>query len=286
MDLSIIIVSWNVKERLRENLRTLFEYGQNIEKEVFVVDNNSADNSVEMIRQEFPQVKLIANPENLGFAKANNQAIKGAQGDFILLLNPDMKILPGTLENMISWMKENKQAWVASCYLENEKGELIKHVRHFPKFSDQLAIVLKLPIFFPGILDNYIIKDFNYNKPGKADSVRGGFFMIRKEALKEVGLLDERFFIWFEEVDYCKRVYKHGGEVWYTPVSKCIDYIGQSFKQVPRGRTQRYFRNSMLEYFRKWKPIWEYYLLHIAWWIGLSLAFLGNAFGIKSNSKT
>lgn len=304
MDLSIIIVSWKVKDKLRENLTALFASSRAISFEVFAVDNNSADGTVEMLRNEFSEVhpvksspgegrdatfhgvKAIANAENFGFAKANNQAIKEARGDFVLLLNPDMKIQPDSLVKMIEWMRSNSQASVAGCHLVNEQGETIKHVRRFPRVWDQLAIILKLPHIFPKILDDYIVADFDYGKPAKVDSIRGGFFMMRKEMIQKIGLLDERFFVWFEEVDYCRRVKEAGGEVWYTPAAKCTDYVGQSFKQVPRGTTQKYFRDSMLKYFKKWHPVWEYSVLGIAWPAGMLIAWVSDRLGYKSKVRT
>lgn len=316
MDLSIIIVSWNVGEKLKENLLALFKSEGDISFEVFVVDNNSQDGTAEMVKNEFPQVypvksdqlvgakqfngvKLIANKENLGFAKANNQAIKQARGEFILLLNPDMRVLPDTLANMAKWMRKNKQASVAGCHLIDEPGNTIKHVRKFPTIWDQLAIVLKLPHIFPNILDKYLRVDFDYSKPAKVDSVRGGFFMINTGALRATPLLDERYFLWFEEVDFCRQVYKKNarllrqpadaarqGEVWYTPAAECVDYMGQSFKQLPRGKTQKYFRDSMLKYFKKWHSAWQFRLLRLAWPFGLFITWTGEKIKFKSKANT
>lgn len=287
MELSIIIVSWNVKDRLRDNLRSIFY--SSISKsnfEVFVVDNNSSDGTVELVRREFPEVILIENKDNLGFAKANNQALKQARGDYFLLLNPDMKVFPDTLDKMLGWMKTNQQVSVAGCHLIDELGEIVKHVRRFPTFIDQLAIVLKMPHLFPTVLSNYLRNDFDYSVAAKVDSVRGGFFMLRKETLEKIGLLDERFFVWFEEVDYCRRVSQAGGEVWYTPTVKCIDYVGQSFNQVKRGTTQKYFRNSMLLYFKKWHPFWQYLILRLAWPISKLMVWSGELIKFKRVAKT
>lgn len=302
--LSIIIVSWNVRDRLKENLTALFKSEGDVSFEVFVVDNNSQDKTTEMVKKEFPQVKLIANAENFGFAKANNQAIKQAQGEFILLLNPDMRVFPDTLAKMAKWMRENGQADVAGCHLIDEQGNTIKHVRRFPTIWDQMAIVLKLPHLFPKILNKYLRVDFDYTKSAKVDSVRGGFFMFRlrpsyAKALAceqgyggqvrrgiELPLLDERYFVWFEEVDFCRQVCKNGREVWYTPAAECIDYVGQSFKQLPRGLAQSYFKESMLKYFRKWQPNWQYWLLKIIWPLGIILVLTGEKFRRKSKVRT
>jgi len=286
MDLSIIIVSWSVREKLRENLTALFKSEGDFNFEVFVVDNNSADGTAETIKKEFPGVKLIANKENLGFARANNQAIKYSTGRYILLLNPDMRVFGDTLDNMIGWMDDYKQASVAGCHLIDETGKTIRHVRNFPKLSDQLAIVLKLPHLFPSVLNKYLRSDFDYDRPAKVDSVRGGFFMVRSEAMGEIGLLDERFFVWFEEVDYSKRAANAGYEVWYTNAAECIDYVGQSFQQLKRGRAQRYFRDSMLKYFKKWHPAWQFRVLRLAWPIGIFITFVGNIFRLRPRTKT
>jgi GT2 family glycosyltransferase len=287
MNLSIIIVSWNVGEKLRENLRAIFnsENGD-FSYEVFVIDNNSRDGTIEMISAEFPQVKLIANQENFGFARACNQGIRIARGDYILLLNPDMRIFPETLKNMVGWMDNHKEAAIAGCRLINEKGETIKQARRFPTIWDQLAIVLKLPHLSSGILNKYLQVNFDYSQAVKVDSIRGGFFMMREEAIDKIGLLDEQFFLWFEEVDYCRRAKEAGLEVWYTPVAECVDYVGQSFKQVKRGVTQKYFRDSMLKYFKKWQPLWQYYLLKIAWPFGIFLTWAGELGGFKARAKT
>ncbi|MCK5415991.1 glycosyltransferase family 2 protein [Candidatus Parcubacteria bacterium] len=285
LKLSVIIVSWNTKEKLEENLIELFKSKVNFDFEVFVVDNNSFDDSTEMVEEKFSEVKLIKNKENFGFAKANNQAIKKAKGEYVLLLNPDMKVFSDTLENIIKWMDENKQASLAGCKLVNKEGEIIKHVRKFPTFFNQLMIILKIPHVLPFVLNNYLQKNFDYSKTEKVDSIRGAFFMMRTNHDENENislLLDERYFLWFEEVDFCKQLKKKNKEVWYTPIAKCTDYIGQSFGQVPRGVTQKYFKNSQLKYFKKWHSWIEYQVLSLAWIFGILISKLK----IKSRTKT
>lgn len=285
MDLSIVIVSWNVKEKLKDNLRALYE-SRGASFEVFVVDNNSADGTALMVKKYYPRVKLIVNRENLGFAKANNQAIRQASGRYILLLNPDMRVFDDTLANMFSWMNAHERAWVAGCRLIDESARIVNQVRRFPRLADQLAIVLKIPHLFPAVLNNYLRSDFDYLKSASVDSIRGGFFMIRKRAIEKIGLLDERFFLWFEEVDYCRRVKAAGGQVWYMPNAECIDLVGQSFKQIESLIKQRYFRDSMLKYFKKWQPGYEYLILRLAWPVGLLIVWLGDKLNITSRVRT
>lgn len=270
MDISIIIVSWKLKEKLRHNLEALELALKELKAEIFVVDNNSQDGTVEMIQREFKDIKLIANTDNLGFAKANNQAIAQAKGDFILLLNPDMKVFEDTIIKALAWAQANKQATVSGFYLQNENGDLLPQVRRFPKLRDQLMLTLKLPHIFPALLNKYLFTNFDYNQAQRVDSIRGSFFLINRSSWQEISglyepFLDERYFIWFEEVDFCREVYKNGGEVWYSPAAKCRDYIGQSFRQLPRSTKQVYFQNSMLAYFKKWHPLSDYYVIKTAW---------------------
>lgn len=285
MDFSIIIVSWNVREKLKNNLRALYE-SKGAEFEVFVVDNNSADGTASMVEQDYPPVKLIVNRENYGFARANNQAIKQAQGRYILLLNPDMRLFDDTLSRIVSWADSHDKAWVIGCRLIDESARIIKQVRRFPTLVDQLAIILKIPHIFPAVLDKYLRNDFDYSKSASVDSIRGGFFMIRKQTVEKIGLLDERFFLWFEEVDYCRRVREAGGEIWYVPTVECIDLLGQSFKQLGSLIKQKYFRDSMLKYFKKWQPIWQYWTLRLAWPLGLLIVRLGDKLKITSRART
>lgn len=270
MDLSIIIVSWKVKEKLQANLTALFKSQGDFSYEVFVVDNNSGDGTIEMIKADFPQVKLVVNTENVGFSKANNQAIEQSVGDYILLLNPDMLVNNDTLIKSLSWAKNNQQATVSSIRLVNEQGEIIKHIRRFPTLFDQLMVVLKIPHFLPVVLNRYLYSNFNYDNEARVDSVRGAFFLINKKVWAEISkqnlpLLDERYFIWFEEVDFCKQVYQNGGEVWYSPAATCLDYIGVSFEQVKINIKQKYFEESMIKYFKKWKEKYQVIILQAAW---------------------
>lgn len=287
MNLSIIIVSYNVKDKLQKNLESIlnskFSETEDFSLEVFVVDNASVDASADMVEKYFPDVKLIRNEKNFGFSKACNIAIKESKGDFILLLNPDMRLFPETLYQSWKFAKKNPQAVVSSCLLVDSNNKTIKHVRRFPKFLDQLAIVLKIPHIFPRVLKSYLYSDFDYNLAQKVDSVRGSFFMINKDSYQQLSgfdfpLLDERYFVWFEEVDFCRQVYKMGGEVWYNPNAFCLDYVGQSFALLKKGRTQKYFSESMLKYFRKWHPAWQYYVLQVVWPFGKFLTFIFSSF--------
>lgn len=283
MDLSIIIVSWNVKDLLRENLKAIYSNTQNLDFEVIVVDNNSADDTIVMVKTEFEQVTLINNSENKGFAAGNNQGIKIAKGDYILLLNPDMRVNNNTLSGMIAWMRKHDDVGVATCKLLKADGTIIPHVRRYPTVWDQSAIVLKIAHLFPKLLDKYLWRDFDYSKEAEVDSVRGSFFMMPCEVVQKLGGLDERYFIWFEEVDFCRQVKQAGYKVMYTPVVECIDYVGKSFSQVQRYKTQMMFTDSMLKYFKKWHLGWQSAWIQMIRPIGLASAWVAEKIGMKRN---
>lgn len=285
MDFSIVIVSWNVKDKLRDNLKSILA-SSGASFEIIVVDNASSDGTADLVRNEFPQVQLIANSVNLGFAKACNQALALAKGSYLLLLNPDMKLEPTTLSNCLNWLKNEPRAAISGIKLKDSQGENIAQVRRFPRLGDQLAIVLKLAHLAPALLNNYLRRDFDYAKAQVVDSIRGAFFIIRRSTFEKLGPLDERYFLWFEEVDYCRRAKEAGLEVWYTPAAEAIDYVGQSFNQVKRSVKQGYFRASMIAYFKKWQPAWEATLIEIAWDFSEGIMAIADLFNLKARTKT
>lgn len=286
MDFSIIIVSWNVKDRLRANLQALADSQGESSCEIIVVDNASHDGTAAMVQSEFPTVRLIANQENQGFAKACNQGMREAQEKVFILLNPDMRVQPTTLSHLKQWLTTNPQADVVGIKLVDEQGTLVRHVRRFPKWTNQLAIILKLPHIFPAILHHYLQIDFNYEAAAAVEVVRGAFFVLPRRTVERFGYLDERYFLWFEEVDYCRTVHEQGGQVWYTPVAQAEDFVGQSFAQVSRPKKQAYFRDSMLTYFKKWHAQWQVVILQLAWEVAEALVWYGEKANLKSRTKT
>jgi len=293
MKLSIIIVAWRVQDKLKNNLQAIFSStglqslsnSTGFSCEVFVVDNNSGDGTVDMVGETFPQVKVIANKTNQGFAYAVNQVLLEAQGEYILLLNPDMLVKPDTLNKLLVWADHHPQATAMSCKLVDQAGKIIKHICSFPNWFNQLAIILKLPHLLPNILNNYLLKDFDYSQEAMVDSVRGSFLLLRQSTIEQVGLLDERYFIWFEDVDYCRSLQNMGLELWYIPTVECVDYVGQSFKQVRTLTTQKYFRDSMLKYFAKWHNRWQVIILTIAWAIIWPAICLANLLQLKGKNR-
>jgi GT2 family glycosyltransferase len=255
MDLSIITVTWNSRELIGEQIKSVKAGCKNISFEQIIADNASTDKTAEIIAREFPEVKLIKNDKNMGFAFPNNQAAKLATGEFLLFLNPDMRVAEGSLDKIAEWMRNHSDVGLASCKLLDDKGNLNKDAlpRRFPTIWDQAAIILKLPHLLPQIIDRYLFKEFNPEVEQEVDSVRGSFMITRRKICEKLGwAFDPRYFIWFEDVDFCREVKKMGLKVMYTPVIFCVDYVGQSFKKRNTLWKQKQFIKSMMQYFWKW----------------------------------
>ena len=253
IDVSVIIVSWNTRELLGRCLKSLFEQTHGVSFEVLVVDNASSDDSAEMVRSEFTQVNLIANDANLGFARANNQAIAEAKGECVLLLNPDTELIDDGISNLVAVARKHPEAGIVGGKILNPDRSIQASVRRFPTLCSQVLIMLKLHHAFVNIscLRRYFANDVNPESEQSADQVMGAFFLISRQALNIVGTLDERFFIWFEEVDYCKRVVNAGLKVLYTPVAQVVHHGGESFAQVFALKKQKMFNASLAKYMRK-----------------------------------
>ncbi|MDO8669580.1 MAG: glycosyltransferase family 2 protein [Candidatus Buchananbacteria bacterium] len=253
MDLSIIIVSWNTKDLLKKCLLSVYQNQGDLAVEIFVIDNNSNDKTVEMLRNEFKEVKLMANSKNIGFAKANNQALKLAQGEYILLLNPDTEILNGSLKKAVAFMKANAGCGALGAKLLWPDKSLQLSVRRFPTFLPIFLMFIKAPKLFKRIksIERYLYADFDYTRLQEVDQIMGAFMMLPKKVVAKIGFLDERFFIWFEEVDLCQRIKKSGLQVIYNPDIEIIHYGGQSFAQEKIIKKQWLFFQSAIRYFLK-----------------------------------
>lgn len=231
MLLSIVIVSFNVEELLVKCLESIEKYSEGITKEVIVVDNDSADNTVLRIRKDFPKVTLIVNKKNLGFSKANNQALKKTKGDYLLVLNPDTELAADTLSKMIDFMQKNRNVAVSTCRVELADGSLDRDCRrHFPTpwrsfchFTNLSKIFSKSKIF-----DQYYMGYMPDNIEQEVDACAGAFMMIRATAVKKVGYFDEDFFFYGEDLDWCWRFREKGYRIVYTPGTKIIHHKGAS----------------------------------------------------------
>jgi GT2 family glycosyltransferase len=235
MDLAVVIVSWNTRTLLKACLLALQQElrGLELSSAIFVVDNHSADGSSDMVRQDFPHIKLIANKQNRGFAAANNQVLSAIDAKWYLLLNPDTEVRTGVVGQLLDFLAANPSAGVAAPQLLNADGSIQKSCRSFPTLAGMAVELAGLSRYFPRAqASNYKMPDFDHTSLRSVDQPEGACLLVRKEVFNQVGLFDEKFFMLFEEVDWCFRVKQAGWEIWFVPSAQVIHYYGQSIKQV------------------------------------------------------
>ena len=243
MKLSVVIVNYNVRPYLTACLDSVQRALEGIESEVFVVDNHSSDDSVEVIGRDYAWVHLINNKENLGFSKANNIAIRQAQGEYILLLNPDTVVAEDTLKGVIGFMDNHPLAGGAGVRMHNADGTLAPESRR--AIPTPFVAARKML----GFTKRYYMSYLPWNKPAQIEVVSGAFMMLRHKAIYEVGLLDEDFFMYGEDIDLSYRLLKGGWQNWYLPYD-IVHYKGQSTSKSD-FRYVHVFYQAMLIFFRK-----------------------------------
>lgn len=248
MDLSIIIVSWNTRDLLEQCLASVFASPPACAFEVWVVDNASTDGSNELVRRRFPQVRLVENTDNLGFAGGNNQAIRASAGRYVLLLNPDTEVKSGALETLVRFMEEQPQAGAAGSRLLNPDQTLQPSCYPLPTLSRELWRLFHLDAVRP--YGTYRMADWSLDSPRAVDVIQGACLILRRTALDQVGLLDEDYFMYSEEVDLCFRLQKAGWQLHYVPRAKVVHYGGQSTQQVAAEMFLRLYQGKLI-FFRK-----------------------------------
>jgi len=253
VDLSIVIVSWNVRDLLRRCLSSILvgqEQGPGLE--IIVVDNASSDGSAGMVRVEFPQVHLIANEQNRGFTAANNQGLALAQGRYLLLLNPDTEVVGDALATMVGYMEAHPQVGALGPQLRYPDGSRQSSRRRFPTLPTALVESTVIQEWWRDnpILRRYYMADTPDDVVQPVDWVVGACLLVRRQVYEQVGGLDEGFFMYSEELDWCKRIKEAGWEVVYLPTATIIHHEGRSSEQVVAAR-HIHFQSSKVRYFRK-----------------------------------
>ena len=243
MKLSVVIVNYNVKLLLADCLRSVLTALEGIEGEVTVVDNCSTDGSLDYLRPLFPQVRFIANTENLGFARANNQAIRLSQAQYVLLLNPDTVVGSDTLRYCLDFLDAHPEAGGAGVRMLTREGT--------PAPESRRAVPTPWVAFLKmaGFSRRYYMSRLPWDKPGRIEVISGAFCMLRRKALDEVGLLDEDFFMYGEDIDLSYRLLKGGWQNWYLPTD-IVHYKGESTEKSS-FRYVHVFYQAMLIFFRK-----------------------------------
>ena len=243
MKLSVVIVSYNVRRFVERCMDSVQKASEGIYTEVFVVDNDSADDTVEVIGSRYPWVHLIANGENLGFARANNIAIRQAQGEYVLLLNPDTVVAEPTLREAVNFMDAHPQAGGIGVRMHNADGTLAPESRRaIPTPWVSFCKML-------GFSRRYYMSHLSWDEPGRIEVISGAFCLLRRNALDQIGLLDEDFFMYGEDIDLSFRLLKGGWENWYIPAD-IVHFKGES-TQKSTFRYVHVFYQGMLIFFRK-----------------------------------
>ncbi len=249
MDLSIIIISYNTKDLLRKCLQSIEKAINDYSYEIIVVDNASKDGTIEMIKNEFPQVHLIINNENIGFAKANNYGIQFSKGRYILLLNSDATLHINCLNKMIKFMETQKNAAALSPKVLNFDNTLQSKGNHFPSLTKALLLILKINKI---LAKKYLYKIFpnlfwDENEIRKVDWISGCCMLVKQDALKEIGLLPEDYFMYYEDLEWCWLAKNKGYDIWYYPEATITHMASSS----PNNEIIKISVISTLTFFRK-----------------------------------
>lgn len=252
MDVSVIIVNWNTRQITCDCLHSVYRETTAVDFEVIVVDNGSTDGSVEAIQKEFPQVCLIANQDNRGFAAANNQGMVLARGRYILLLNSDTLVLDGAIQKMVRFADQNPDTGVLGCRVLNRDRTLQRTCFMYPSLLNGLLEATYLNKLFPR--SRFWAREgmgwWNRDDVRDVEVVTGCFMLVRSESLKQVGLMDERFYMYAEESDWCYRFKQSGWRVLFTPEAQIIHLGGQS-SAMRSGEMIIQLRLSILKFVRK-----------------------------------
>jgi GT2 family glycosyltransferase len=255
MDISIIIVTWNTKDLLQKCLDSIYKTIHDITFEIIVIDNASEDDTVVMLKGKFPHITLIKNNRNLGFGAANNQGLRIMRGRYALLLNSDTVLTIQAVEELFTFMETHPEAAMACGQLLNTDGSKQNSIASFPSLLTLMTNMPLLEYLFP---KRYPSKRYNYEKPIEVDSGIGACLLVRKKAIDEVGMFDERYFFFFEETDWAYQMKKAGWKIFHIPTAFIYHFQGQSIGRNVRSRIE--FYRSRYLFFRKWHSR-AYYLL-------------------------
>jgi GT2 family glycosyltransferase len=256
-NLSFILVNWNTKDLILEALRSIVETVHGYTYEIFVVDNGSREGGPEAIAEAFPQIHLIRNATNVGFARAVNQALVKARGDYIMLVNSDARLMDEAAQVLVTFMEENPDVGIAGGQLINEDGSRQNSVAPFPSLATELLNKRLLRVFFP---HRYPGKERYYPRPIDVDSIVGACLIVRRQAIEEVGYLDEGYFFFMEETDWCLRMKEKGWRVSFVPDARILHLQGFSVARAKTEARIEYYR-SRYRLFATWRGRTETILL-------------------------
>ena len=283
--ISVIIVNYNVKEYLAQLLLSLERALQTISHEIIIVDNHSIDGSVQFLKDKNFKVRIIENDENLGFGRANNQALKICKGKYVVLINPDTVVQEDTFSRMIDFFDNTPDASVATCKIIDPAGNFSVDCRHsIPTPSVALWKVLGLSKLFPKsrIFGQYNMTYLNSDQTYSIPAISGSFMMMKKEVLDQVGLFDEQFFMYCEDIDLCHRITQAGFKIYYFPETQIIHYKGESTKKDNLDYVKT-FNKSLYQFFQKYYAPKSIFLFR--WLVMIGILLRGAFIYVKSFLK-
>jgi len=253
--LSVVIVTWNAKKYVRECLQSLVDQAEGFALEIIVVDNASSDGTPELVLQEFPQARLVRNSQNLGFAKGNNIGMNLSHGEYIALINSDVNVRPGCLRKMLDFLQQNPSVGMLGPRMLTPNGGVGRSYMRFPSIWNWLCRAMALDSLCGGSrwFGGFLMTDFDNSKTADVDVLNGWFWMIRRSALLQVGPLDEGFFMYGEDIEWCQRFHQSGWRVVYFPEAEALHYGGASSSAAP-VRFSIEMQRANLRYYAKTHP--------------------------------
>jgi hypothetical protein len=252
LDVSVIIVSWNAREFLLQALASLYSGKGRKVKEIIVVDNASTDGSPEAVETQFPEVRVIRNADNLGFAKANNAGVKHSTGRYLCFMNSDAMTVGDCIGQLVDFCEAHVDVGMVGPRVTGRDGGLQRTCTGFPTVWNTLCRTLALDTFFPKVkaFCGYSLTYWPQEEERDVDILSGCFWLARREAMNQVGLLDEKFFIYAEDMDWCKRYWAKGWRLVFVPDAQAIHYGGGSSANAP-VRFAVEMQRAILQYWRK-----------------------------------
>lgn len=276
MDLSICIVSFKARDLLQESLRSIYATIGKLSFEIIVVDNCSEDGTVEMLKSEFPTVQLIVNDENTGYTRPNNQAMRVSKGRYLVIINPDTLVKPGAFETLAAFLDSHPEAGIVGPKVLNRDGTLQKQCRRsearpwdaFCYFSG-LSRLYPHDKRFAGYLMTYLDEDLTH----EAQAVSGSCMMIRREVIEQIGFLDEDFFAYQEDTDFCRRARLAGWKIYYNPAAQIVHFAGEGGSGVQPFRSIYVWHRSYYLYYRKHFAKDYFFLFNWVYYAGMLAKF-------------
>jgi len=234
-DISVVIVNWNTRDLLLQCVESLLSETRESSLEIIVVDNASRDGSMEALAERFPNVTQIRNTENLGFSRANNQGLRVAKGRYLCLVNSDVKALSGVLDRLRRYCDATPEVGAVGPRTVGGDGVLRQNCREFPTLRNAACDALYLDRLLPGVhwLRGRTMRAYDYRSTRDVEVLSGCFFMVRRSVVEQVGLLDERFFIYSEDVDWCKRIHDAGWRLVLYPGAEAVHFVASSSSAAP-----------------------------------------------------